>query len=293
MLDVVVEPMLTAEMIGQLRMRLLSLASAAVLLAGSAEGGLPDRPCPTQVNDTEYAYRDPVLVELNSSLSTLLATDAIVAIQSASFEPQLQQTSGAISLEAPLKVGFEAGTRVGLRPISGKLLPCVFWGIEAYEPPVDEDGRPFPLICLADNDADGSYETLRMFAYKAQAGRGIIEAKIKPLKLLPDTRSVSDKAYVALYRRLRVLSVDDTRAVFVFEVGSTVASPYGPQEPKYQPEGQPVSVVLRQGVLDVAGVPLRFARVADQWIATPAGKGRPWVALECERSRIKVLTENN
>lgn len=293
MLDVLAEPLLTAEMIGQFSKRLVHLASAVVMLAGSAEAALPDRPCPTQVNDTEYAYKDPVLVELNSSLSTLLATDAIVALQSASFEPQLQQTSGAISLEAPLKVAFDAGTRVGLRPIGGKLLPCVFWGIEAYEPPIDEDGRPFPLICLADSDSDGSYETLRMFAYKAQSGRGIIEAKIKPLKLLPDTRPVSDKAYVALYRRLRALSVDDTRAVFIFEVGSTVASPYGPQEPNYRPDGQPVPVVLKEGVVDVGGVPLRFGRVADQWIATPAGKGRPWVALECEGSRIKILTANN
>ena len=287
-LDVFGELLLTAAMIGHFSKRLMHLAGAMVILAGECGAARPDPTCPTQANDAEYAYKDPVLVQPNPKLSTLLAPDAVVALQSASFEPQLQQTSGAISLEAPLKVSFDAGTRVGFRPINGDLMPCVFWGIQAYQPPVDEDGRPFPLICFADSDSDGSYETLRMFAYKAQTGKGIIEAKIKPLKLLPDTRPVSDKAYVAVYRRLRVSTVDGNRAVFVFEVGSTVASPYGPQQPDYRPEGQPVPVPLKEGLVEVSGVPLNFARVADQWVATPAGKGRPWIGLECERSRIKV-----
>lgn len=265
---------------------------SAAMLSSSVDAAPAERACPTQVNDIDFALKDPVQTE-PAQLSTVLAPGADVAVQLAAFEPELQETTGAISVSGPIKVNFGAGTRIGYRSIDSRRLPCVFWGLEAYEPPVDDEGRPFPAICLIDKDGDGSYEQLRMFAYKAQQGKGIIEAAIAPVKLRPHHRPVADKPFMQMHRRLRVESIDDRKAVLISELAFTTASPYGPQEPTYRPQGNPMQVPLREGVTEVGGVPLTLARIGDQWIATPRGNARPWTGLECDRARISILPQGN
>lgn len=251
-------------------------------LAGQAAGvGGQDGPCPER-HEGEYAYAEPRMIQPIAPLSTRLVPGATVATEVQAVGVALLETDRAIDVAAPLVARFPAGTRMGGRLVEGELRPCVYWGREPFQPPVDEEGRPFPTICLHDADEDGAYETIRFFAYRAAPGRGVLEAAIDPVRLLPRP----EDSMLLAFRRLRVIAVSRDRVRLATEHAVTFDED---AEPSYHstPAGE-IEFALREGSLAIAGITLEALHLGRHWTVTPSGRFPDWIRFECQGARLEV-----
>jgi len=265
----------------------LSVAVLILSLAGTATA--QDLTCPTARNDVSYVYAPPRMAAEVLRLSTRVEPGAVIAVEIQGADYTLRKTDRVIETTAPLAARFETGTTIGRRQVDGVMRDCVYRGLRPYQPPVDEDGRPFPTVCLEDSDSDGGYETLRFFAYRAAAGRGIIEAAISPVRLLPFPAAADPmESLLLVHRRLRVLSVAGNHARFVVEHAYTYP-PRGDVEPSFlSSSAGEVGVELREGALEVAGLRLHAVHLGESWTVTPTGGFRPWIDFVCEGAELRL-----
>jgi hypothetical protein len=264
------------------------LAMVSTLL--SSQSALAQQRCPQTATDGDFALHEPGTRQPLAPFTTLLTADAVLTSESEAYEPDLWETDAPIELNKPVRLALKKATRFGNRFFEGQVHRCVFWGLDAFEPPIDDEGRGFPTICLEDRDHDGGFETLRLYAYKAQPGKGTIETNISPVRLNAYSGPVAAKPFMTFYRRVRVASVDGERATFRVEFGWLSASPFAPTEPTFG-EPQSLSIPLHEGILTVGGIELNVIRAGDQWSATPTGHSSPWVRLECGGSKVAFRNE--
>lgn len=139
----------------------------AALLSLLLVGGLAhaeSAPCPSARDDVDFIYGQPHVAVAPQPLATVLTPGAVIATEVAILAPAIEQSDRAIDVEGPIAVHLPAAQKFGRRVVDGKVLPCVYWGLAAFEPPRDDEGRMFPTICLVAGDGDGSSGTLRFFA---------------------------------------------------------------------------------------------------------------------------------
>lgn len=264
------------------------IALLTMLAAGTAAGA--DPPCPGSRDDIDYALQAPRLVQPLQPFSTVLARDAVIGTEADAIDLELLRIDRAVTISAPLPLRLNAGQAFGRLMIEGEVRSCVYHGTSPFHPPIDREGRQFPTICLEDHDGDGRYETVRLFAYHAAPGQGILEGRIDPVRLEP-LREVPtpDFARYAIYRRLRVLSVTGNDARFVSDYAVNVPG-RGGDEPTYRLLwDSEVEVALHEGDLNVGGLKLHLLHLGDSWTATPTGAFSPWIGLYCYNSRIWLL----
>jgi hypothetical protein len=270
------------------RMARAGMALTAFLSASITLGAEPG--CSPARDDADFMLAAPRLHHAAEPFSTVLAPDAIVATEVQSVDTDFLRSDRAIAVTTPLSAKFDAGQLFGHRLVDGIVRPCVYRPpMIPYQPPVDEEGRPFPTDCLEDRDGDGRYETILFFAYHAAAGHGIVEARIDPVRLEPLPQAPDDHARFYLYRRLRVVSVSADRVRLASDIAVGGPAP-GRTALNYaaQPASE-VEVPLNEGEADVGGLKLRLLHVGGAWTATPRGVFSPWVGLFCGNSRMWVL----
>lgn len=254
-----------------------------------AEPPAPAMSCPQIPSNAELVLKQAGEQFPLQKLSSVIASDAIVAADSESFEPRLWETDGPLDLQNPVKFHLKPGTLVGEMPFGGQSHKCVFWGLGAFEPPIDDEGRSFPSVCLAQSDKNGATDTLELFAYRAAPGKGVLQVKVKPIHLKVHDAAIASKPYMTFFRRLRVASVTGNNATFVVEFAFTGASPYSPQEPLYR-AADTVAATLHEGVVTVAGIEFNLTQAGDQWMATPTGNSRNWIKFDCGGSKVAFIT---
>jgi hypothetical protein len=264
------------------------MALVLMLMAGRAAGADPT--CSPSREDINYMLKSPRLLQPVQSFSTVLAPDAVVATETQALDMVLLQIDRPITTSAPLALHLDAGQTFGRLMIEGAVRPCVYHGTKPFRPPTDEDGRPFPTICLADHDGDGRYESIDLFAYRAAPGHGILQARIDPVRLEPlRDSSAPDLGRYLVHRRLRVVSVAGDRVRFISDFATIVpGSDSGDVHFRPYPSSES-EVALREGDVEVSGLKLRLLHVGDSWIATPRGAFSTWVGLYCYDSRIWLL----
>lgn len=252
-------------------------------------GGLAhaeDAPCPSARDNVDFIYGQPHVAIAPQPLATVLAPGAVIATEVATLAPAIEQTDRAIDVDGPIAVHLPATQKFGRRVVDGEVLPCVYWGLAAFEPPRDDEGRMFPTICLAAGEKDGSSGTLRFFAYKAAAGKGVFDAPIAPVRLRSVDESSVPGERLQVHRRLRVASIDDDSVHLINEYA---ALPIGAtNEPNFRPDEGEMIVPLREGPIQAAGLTLTLLSIGDAWSVTPRGDFDPWVRFECDGARVKL-----
>lgn len=267
-----------------------SFTSALVmLLAIGGKATAQTDVCPTARNETNFVYAAPQRVAEVARLSTRLTPGAIIGTEVQAMNPVLKRTTQPIETTTPLVARFEAGTMFGRKYVEGAIRDCIFWGTNPFQPPVDEDGRPFPTICLEDSDSDGGFETMRFFAYRAAAGRGILETRISPVRFEPHQSIVDmESAHTLAFRRLRVVSIEGNRLRLDIEHALT-APAFRPTEPNFVTAPTAVDVELHEGTMTLAGLDFHVLHMGQSWTVTPAGDFRRWIGFDCEGMRVRLI----
>ncbi len=259
---------------------------ALIMLLAAGRAGA-DSSCSLSRDDNDYGLRPPRLLQPVQSFSTVLAPNAIVATETQIVDLDLFRTDRAVTISSPITLHLDAGQAFGHRWIEGVVRLCIDHGLTPFEPPEDEEGRSFPTICLEDHDADGRYETIRLFAYRAAPGHGILDGRIDPVRLEPlrDRPSPDSDRYL-LYRRLRVVSVTQDRARFISDF-AVVGRGEAASDIDYRPAStSEIEVALHEGDVEVSGLKLHLLHVGGSWTATPKGAFSTWAGLYCYDSRI-------
>jgi hypothetical protein len=264
--------------------------------AAPADPGPAPAACPPFPYGIAFALADPVLVPGAEPQPVRLAPGAVVASETMRVGPVARLTDSPIHVEQPSRTDYPAGTLVARQIVFGHQGMCMVSNLTMR--PIgrpaahvaDARGR-YPFACLDDGDGTGRYRAMIFFSLPPGGRQPFVRVPIAPVRLLPASDAIlpteaafGEVGYAS--RRIVVAGIDGDRARFTAEQAWQPG--LRPGRPHFHAGTRVTEVTLREGALDLAGAPVAARRDASGWSLTAAGRFQPWIALECDRRRIRI-----